>query len=57
MKKLVQARPDDTLRAVVLNSGAGDERMPVDSRQDPTKLLGLIPIPMHDICNRIGRGG
>jgi CIC family chloride channel protein len=48
-KKLVQAHPDDTLQMVVLKLGRrGFMRMPVVSRQDPTKLLGIIT--MHDIA-------
>ncbi|MEP7339216.1 MAG: CBS domain-containing protein [Acidobacteriota bacterium] len=48
-KKLIQAHPENTLQMVVLKLGRkGFMRIPVVSRQDPTKLFGIIT--MHDIA-------
>ncbi|MEO6726519.1 MAG: CBS domain-containing protein, partial [Blastocatellia bacterium] len=47
--KLIQVHPENTLQMVVFKLGRkGFMRLPVVSRHEPAKLLGIIT--MHDIA-------
>jgi len=54
-KMLVHAHPDHTLDRVLLKLGREKvSQLPVVSRRDPSKLLGIIT--MHDVAGALARG-
>ena len=52
-KYVIHAHPDQSLDSVMAKLGARNfSRLPVVSREDPTRLLGIITV--EDIMNTVG---